>query len=279
MSYPLKGANAEIHALGSANFYSTYLAAITPASASVSVTNNGQDVTGLGAQAIAELPGLLSATATIGGFAGATPYIGNVCGVSNSGGTSAMYSVDIQSFDIALRCVASQEVTKFNSGTPPTVMSFMPDIIQMGATITAMVDNSTALTLPDLYSNTLNTFVLTYGATGVLTLSGNVKAMRVSTAKATKTMVQYTLGSSGTIANTGGLFGSHTFGGAVNQDPLWSQGGAAVGAASFYWIADGAKSLVFADSFWTGIRIVSRGPGLPVMTEMDLQATGAISVT
>lgn len=284
MSYVLIGSNATVNTWGSANFYSALLALITPASARVSISNNGQDITAIGASAMSEIAGLVSATCTIGGFAGigggaVVPGLGNSCSVSFSGGTVAPYAINLQTLDISLRTVAVHDITTGSSGSPATFMSFRPDIIQASARFTALVDSSTGLKLPDISSSAaLNQAVFTYLPSSTITFAkANVRTLDVQAVRGNKQLVTYGMNSVGSVTSAGGVFGTNTFGD-DNVDPLWSQGGSAVGAMDLYLISGGAKKVAFADSFWTGIDIRA-APNSPVGIEIRVQPTGTITLS
>lgn len=282
-TYPLNGANATINSLGSSNFYSRYLAAIRGASARFSETNDNPDVTGLGSNCVQSIPGLYSGNLTIGGYAGSTPYIGNVCGLSFGVGT--MYAVDIQSFNITLSSVGVSEITKFNSGSPPVVRDFMPGIFACSASWVCMVDANTPLTAPNRYGDTLQTPVFTYGNSATLTFNANgaiVRSLGLTVNRgAQKQIVQYSLQSVSTVQASGGLFsGGENFGSAPNLSFPWSQGGATkLGVGNLYLLGSGTRKIDWVDAFATQVRIAMPGPGAPVTTEMDLQLTGGVTYT
>lgn len=277
MAYSLAGQNATVASWGSANQYSTILAAIDPASARVSLVNNGVDITALGEQFVTELPGLTSGTAVIGGYAGSTAYLGNVCGVSNSAGATT-YQTHCRSIEITLGTTQVHDITEFNSGTPPTVMAYRPDIFAASARWTCLVDTDTAIAKPSIYGDTLPTLVFTYGTSATLTMSGAVRTMNVQLVTKSMQLVTYAMNSSSTVVSSGGIFGTYTFGGTLNNAPLWSAGGAAAGAIQFNMISGGARKVTAADSFYRSMTIRAV-PAAPVGFEANIQLTGALAIT
>lgn len=279
MSYPVIGANATVGSWGSANQNATILSNIIPASARYSLSNNGQDITGLGAFAVSEMPGLHSAGVTIGGLAGASATLGTSIQVAYSGGTVAPYALSMQSLSLVMRTPTVHDITAGSSGSPATFMSFRPDIFQCAARFTALVDSGTPITLPDTYGNTLNSAVFTYMSGGTLTLTGHVRTLEQTAIKGGKQLVTYGIGSVGTVVSAGGLFGVHTFGGTNNADPLWSAGGAATGALVLNMLGAGTRKITFTDSFWTSIAINATAPGQAVGVEIAIQPSGTYAFT
>lgn len=280
VTYPLRGANATINSWGSTNFYSNLKTNITPASMAFNVQNNGVNVTGIGEFPISEIPGLISADATIGGFAGASPYLGVYASSSASGGTTAPYMVDIQSLNLTLRCLGVDDITTGSSGSPATYMSFMPvGGFQATATWTALVDQNTPLLLPDIRTNTLNNIVFTYGNGQTLTFAtGNIRTLGVRIARNSKQIVTYQANSVGAVTPAGinSLLGTTAFD-SSNPFPLWSgPAGSTQGALTAYMHST-PRSIAFADSFVTAISI-SATPGAPVGVECQVQASGAITL-
>lgn len=286
VTYPLRGLNASVQSWGTgSNFYANLLTSMVPASASYTINNDGQDTTGIGSFPLSEIPGLLSATVRIGGYAMATPALGVYASVASSGGTVAPYTVDVQSLTIALATTGVNETTIGSSGSPATYRSFMPDGFQAKATWKCMVDQNTPLVLPDLRTNTtLNQLVFTYVSGGTVTMpTTNIRVMDVQASRPGKQMVTYSCNSSGPVATAGGILGTNSsspgLGSSGNPFPLWSLGSSAVGALVLYHIAAGARSITFADSWIKSLTINAQSIGAPVGVECDIQPTGSITIT
>lgn len=282
MSYPLIGANATINSWGSGNFNSTLLAWLTNASANIQLVNNGVDITGLGSLVRNEIPGMISANATLGGYvratSGGTPFLATAGGLA---AVSGLYTAaSIQSFAISLRTDTVTDMTAFNSATPPAAMLFRPGIFMASARYTAMVDSSTALTAPSRPGDALPTAVFTIGPSSTLTMtSANVRVVSAVLQRGgQKQLVTYQMNSTTTVGASGGPFGTRTFGSTNNADPFWSAGGAATGALDAYMITGGAQKIGFADSFWTSIDINLPQLNAPVGYQIGIQASGAISI-
>lgn len=272
MAYNLIGANAVVTSWGSTNFYSTCLAAITPNSARITITNDDQEVTGIGAFASVMIPGLKSANVVLGGYAGSSPYLGNA-GAITSTGTPNGYVTTVQSWEWIARTPTVHDITPF--GGTPTWKTFRPDIFTSSLRYTALVDSSTSLAPAPDAGGGLQTVTLTYVSGGTIAMSGLIRQIGVTAARGNKQLVTYQLDGSSTVTTAGGIFGSFTMGGANNTHPLWSAGGSAAGAM-VVTLGTG-KTISLADSFYTNMR-VSCAPSAPVAVEFNVQATGAVSI-
>jgi len=280
MSFPLRGMNATVSAFGSANIYSTILAAITPASARYTLRNNGQDITGIGSFAMSQIAGLCSADVTIGGYAGSAPYLGVYGSIAAGGspsGASTPYVTSPQSLSITLATTGIHDITTGSSGSPATYMSFMPDGFQATARWTALVDSSTALSGPDLRSTTTyNQLAFTYANGGTITFPAcNIKQVDVSLVRGNKQLVTYQAESNGGISAAGGIFGTQaSWGTSTNPFPLWNLGSGTPGALTLQLYSVGPKSIAFSDSFIRSMTITA-APSSPVAVEMAIRPTGS----
>lgn len=278
LTYPLRGANATINSWGSTNFYSNLKAALTPARMSFNVQNNMQDITGIGAYAQSSIPGLISATATVSGFADSSPYLGVYVSATASGGTTAPYIVDILSLNLTLECLGVEDITTGSSGSPATYMSFMPaGGFRAIATWRCLVDQNTPLVLPDIRTNTLNNLVFTYGSSQTLAFAtGNISTLGIEVVRGQKQIATYQAMSVGTVTPAGSLLGSKAFDSSA-PFPLWSgPAGSTQGALTAYMVST-PRSIAFADSFTRSISI-NAAPGAPVAVDCQVQASGAITL-
>lgn len=275
--------NATVSSWGSANIYATILAAITPASARYTITNNGQDVTGIGAFAMSQIAGLISADVTIGGYAGSAPYLGVYGSIAAGGspsGASTPYVTSPQSLSITLRTTGVHDITTGSSGSPATYMSFMPDGFQASARWTSLVDSSTALSAPDTRATTTyNQLAFTYANGGTVTFPAcNIKTVDVQLVRGNKQLVTYQADSNGSISAAGGIFGTQAaWGASTNPFPLWNLGSGTPGALTLQLYSVGPKSVAFADSFLKSMTITA-APASPVGIECSVQPTGVITL-
>ena len=272
MSYPLISANATVTSWGSTNFYSTVLAAITPNSARINITNDDQEVTGIGAFASVMIPGLKSANVTLGGYAGSPVYLGNAGSITSTG-TPNGYVTTVQSWEWVARTPTVHDITPF--GGTPTWKTFRPDIFTSSLRYTALVDSSTSLAPAPDAGGGLQTVTLTYVSGGTIAMTGLIKQIGVTAVRGNKQLVTYQLDGSSTVTTAGGIFGTYTMGGANNTHPLWSAGGSAAGAMVVTLLT--GKTISLADSFYTSMR-VSCAPSAPVAVEFNVQATGAVTI-
>lgn len=276
MAWPLIGSEGSVGSWGSTNFYSTLLTALSPNSAIVNVTSDSQDITELATFTVAELPGLLFGSATISGFAGASPALGNNGGIAYSAGG---YALHVYRSSVRMFTPTVHDITAMNTGSPPTVRAFRPDIFQIGGEYTAGIDSGTALVLPNIPGDSLPTLTLTYLSGATLSGPAIIRQVGPSVVRGQKQVATYQWRGTGSWASVGGLFGTRTFGSGANLDPLWSAGGSAAGAMTINMkAASTVKKVDFADSFWTGISL-DWEPGAPVKASISVQATGAITVS
>lgn len=277
VTYPLRGANATVQSWGSANFYSTLLAAMKPASMRFQFVNDGPDTTGIGEFAHSEIPGLIGGSFTIGGFAGSTPYLGVYASIAASGGTTP-YLSDVQSITLTLASRVD-DATTGSAGSPATYTSPMPSGAFMAtATWRCLVDQNTALVKPDVRGATLNNLVFTYGSSQTLAFAtGNIKRLNVEVVRSQKQLVTYQATSVGTITPAGSLLGSTAFSNSA-PFPLWSgAAGSTQGAMVAYLNGAADRTITLADSFATSITI-NATPAAPVGVEVSGVSVGTITI-
>lgn len=275
MGYATTGAEGSVVSWGSANFYSALLAAIKPVGARITVTNRDNDITGLGVEQAVMLPGLSEWTASLSAFAFATPRLGNVGTVTFSAGG---YAVHVQSWEVTFTAL-EHDVTEFAS-TPasgPTWMAFRPDgPVTVSGKLTCRADSATALVLPHQVGASLPTLTLVYGDEAVddqIAGTALLKQLGASVQKGQLNMAEYSFDGSGswTPAGTSSPLGSSAIG-----IPLWSQGGAAVGALVVA-TKTGSKTLSGADSFWKSITIRC-AVGAPVELNVEVRGTSTLTM-
>lgn len=252
-------------------FYVNLLAALTVRAATVTITNEDHDVTGLGAAVISRIPGLRSATATLQAFA-ATPYIGNFMNVAYSAGG---YAINPTSFEINISTPTVHDITSRTiPAGAPLWRYFRPDVFQASARYTAMADSATALVVPSVSAAALPTVTMTYGSGATLAGSGIIQQLGASITKGNKNLANYVVDWSGAVTAAGGIFGSYVFGSQV--DPMWNGANTGTLIPLVVTLASG-RTITFADSFWTSIRI-SGSVGAPVMVDIGVRASGVVTI-
>lgn len=279
MGYQTIGAEGRVTSWGSANFYSTLLAAITPQSARLVVVGDGQDITGLFTSQTSRIPGLKSATVEITGQVGAAPYLGNRGFVSYSG---SEYDSHVYEFDWTCTTPTVYDITEYSSSDSPEWRTFRPDMFDATCRFTAGVDHTDALTLPPDPGASLPTVTLCYKSNGSgtstasLAAAGLINQLTAQTRVRNKNVATYEILGSGawTAAGADSIFGARTFAGSSNVDPLWSAGGSAAGQLIFQ-MASG-RTFTCSDSFWT--RIALRGRvNAPTEISISVQVTGTVT--
>jgi len=270
VAYWTKGDSGSVVSWGSANFYSTLLAGISPARATVFVGADTPDVTAFQAFAATSIPGLKMCRATISAYAGSTPYLGNAGTLAYDMGG---YALHVPGWQWTASTPAVHDITEFN----PSVVwrSFMPDIFQAACSFTAGIDSATAVVLPPAPAASLPVLTLTYKTGGTLASSAIISSLNSTIAVRNKNVAAYNVKMTGTTTAAGGIFGTKTFGSTINTDPLWSAGGAAVGALVIQ--AYSGRTYTFADSMWTRIQLTCE-VGAPVRVDIDVQGSGALTV-
>lgn len=272
MGYPTVGITGQV-GTWTGTLYSTLLAAITPATARIAMTNPGQDVTGLNTGVGARTAGLASWSGSLSGYAFATPALGNVGLLAYTSGRTE-YTSHLDSLRVRIEAQPI-DITEFNASAP-TWRRFCPGISRWSATARAVVDSSTALVGPHVTSDSAATATFTYGGSGAQ-LSGSARVVSVSPAMALranqKTVVDIGLEGTGTLAasGTGSIFGTYNF-----AEPEWDQGSSApTSTTQPKIIVTWATSRTFTGcAFWTGIDL-SWEVGSPVAIDVAFQGTGA----
>lgn len=274
MGYRTQGSQGAFTSWGSTNFYSALKAAITPAGIVVTVENEDHDITNLGVEAAVMLPGLASWTAQVDALAFATPRMGNVGTVTFGAGTAPVH---IDEWEWTIQC-GVVDITEFAStpGSGPTWKSFMPlGPSTVNGRLKASATSSAATVLPDVIGTASRTVTLVYGDSATdEQISGTaiLKQLGQTVRKGSVNTAEYAFDGAAawTPAGTAGVFGSTAFG-----LPLWSQGGAAVGALVASTLS-GSRTLSGADSFWSQLS-VKCGVGRPVEVSVSVQGVGALT--
>jgi hypothetical protein len=267
MAYPLISDQGAVTSWGTGgNQNAVILAGITPASTTIAIDGDSQNITGIGVSTETSIPGLKSARGTISGFMGSSPYIGAAANIAwGTGG----YALHIQDFEAVLRTTRVHDLTEFNAGNQ--YKKFRPDSFAWGLRYTAIIDSGTAIVAPPDTSGSLYTVTLTYGSGATLAGTGLVRQVGVNITRGSKQQVVYEVMGNGNLTTASGIFGTSTLGSTFNTAPLWNTGGSATGAMVITAIS--GKTYTLNDSFWTSIRI--RGtPTTPVSVSVDWQGEG-----
>lgn len=246
-------------------FYSNLIGAITPARAQIRISNEVQNVTGLNALAAINIPGLKSSAITIGGYAGTTPYIGNVGNVAYVGG----YVIDAFSAFFNAKCSRVDDITKL--GSTPTWRSFRPGIFSCDMGYNVGVDSTTPLVLPPDAAASPALLTLTYKSGGTVAVSGVTNQLGAGPSVGQKNTATYGITGSSTAVCAGGIFGTYTFG--AQQDPVWS-GPTGTLAPMVITLSTG-RTVTVPDAFWSSIA-VRWSVGAPVYVEMTAVGSGPV---
>jgi len=266
-----KGEEGALTSWGSANINATILSGMITNSCTLFVGSDTQDVTGLGAHAAVNIPGLKTWRVDFRGFAGSSAYIGNNGAITYSAGG---YALHVPEFTWNASTPAVHDITEFNSGSPPEWRTYMPDIFQNSARYVAGIDADTAIVFPPAPGAALPTFTMTYKSGATLAMTGLIQRVGPAIVRGQKNMATYDVLGSGTTTAVGGVFGSHTFGGTLNGDPLWSAGGSATGAIVV--TAASGRTYSGTDSFWTSLQLQCTVGGA-VMVSGSIQGCGTLT--
>lgn len=274
MGYRTVGTEGTVTSWGSANFYSTMLARLTPVSIDWDESNDPIEVAALGTDYDVSIPSVRSWRARLRARAFATPRIGNVGTVTFSAGG---YALHVNRWTWTIESTAVHDITAF-AGTPssgPTWRDFRPDKTRVYGTISAHADSGTAAVNTAAIAASSATLTLLYGdsatdeqVSGLAYLSALAGAVR----RGEPNTLDYSFVGAGqwTPAGTGSFLGSTAL-----DVPLWSQGGSAAGALVWATLA-GSRTVSGTDSFWTRITITC-GVDQPVEVDIDVQGVGALT--
>lgn len=275
MGYPNTGSEGNVVSWGSANFYSTLLAAVSGFSASVQVNGEDIDITEYNTYQYSTLSGLSDWSVTLEAYGFATPRLGNVGTVTWS---ATGYALHVYEWDWTIETEQVHDITEMGSSPTNTLFrSFRPDSTKWYGTIRARADSATALAVPHQPGTALPTLTLVYGDSATdESLSGTARIQQLSTAvrRGSLTEADFSFTGSGacTPAGTGSLFGSTAF-----TVPTWNEGGSAAGAIVIDTKATATrKTLTGADSFWRRINLRC-AVGEAVSITVDAQGTGALT--
>lgn len=279
MSRPLIGVEGALTSWGvSSNFYADMFANMRVRGARLMVTEEPEDVTGLGGTTQSTLGKLKSSTTTIRGYVATTPRLGNV-GLVTSG---AGYVLWVDEWSITIEPKNVHDITAFNvsdtlgSGVPYW-KRFMPDYVRWFGSYSGRLDDTTPIELPKDSGATAETFVFHYAASSAATLSGSaiVTSLDPNIEVGQASRASFALEGTGNLAAAGASdFFSSGAAGYTFGIPLWSQGGTIQGA-HVITAATGRTFSVY-DSFFRRITIGAK-VGEPVTVEIELQNSGAVT--
>lgn len=275
MAYPLIHAEGSVPTWGAAGMYNTLLSRLSANTASITASSDSQDVTPIGGANRLILPGLGQWTASIAARWAGTPRLGNVGLVSFSGGG---YALHVESWNLTVETQAL-DITR-QTGTPSSWRLFRPSHIQWSGTITARVDDATAVANLHVATATstavtLPTLTLTYGLDATAnTLAGAVMLsnMTVNQSPGALTTVSYSFTGSGplTAAGTNSIFSA----GAVGNF-LWDQLGST--ANTLLTLTAGTGRTYSGSAFARSIS-VNCAVGDPVEVSVEAQGSGALTI-
>lgn len=276
MGYPNTGSEGTVVSWGSANFYSTLLAAVSGFSVSLRMNGEDIDIKEYNTYVYSTLSGLSEWDATLEAYGFATPRLGNVGTVTwGSGG----YVLHAYEWELTIETEQVHDITELGS-TPTNTLwkSWRPDSTKWTGRIRCRADSATALVVPHQPGTALPTLALVYGddiidhsLTGA---AARISQVGVAVRRGALTEADYSFTGSGALtpAGTSGMFGSTAFG-----LPLWSEGGSAAGAIVIDTKSSSTrKTLSGADSFWKSMTLRC-AVGEAVSLSVDIQGTGALT--
>lgn len=247
---------------GAASEAEGLLAAIAPASFDLSVTGDTSDITTSAPSPPTGrrlLPLRKSWTASIEG-ALAGYHGGSVCTIASGG---SEYDVHVQNFGLTI-AAGVVETTELGAASPDDVWKVnQPTLITVSATLTAMVDSATALTLPpDFGATNPSTFTVTYKSGHTIAFPGFYSAVNIGVPNDGLQTVAYTIQGVGAVTYSG------------VETPLFAAG-AHSGTPDYSSIAlvmhSDENNTYSGDAFWHNIALTCDRNSV---TRVSVQATG-----
>ena len=276
MGYPTVFAEGQLTSWGSANFYSTLLAAMIPNRARVSVLSDAHNITAFGATAQTTLPGLRSHRLNVSAELYAAGKLGNAGLVTFSVGG---YTSHVRAWSLRISA-GVHDITEFVSGSPPQERRFRPNYSNWGGTLIAVADSATALVNTTTIATTgasPSLATLTLKMTSTETFSGTVmlQALDVDVTRGGENIITYGFVGSDALTPAGG---SNPFGTTAFGIPIWSQSGYLAGtyAGAYVLTTSSGKTVTGQDSFWTEIA-VNAAVGAPVSCNISAQGSGTLT--
>ena len=274
MGYPLATVDGTPTSWGNTGtFYPNLMAKLTQRSATIAITGDDPEVSALGADVLAYIPGMREWEANITGFVFATPRLGNVGTITVNSGSG--YTTHLKSWTMKLETPAVHDITAPGSQW----RSKRPDRIGWSGNFVVRHDSSTLPVLPLLpptgaSAATLANMTFTYGKDATDDkLTGDVILTNLTVTQPESGIVElnYTFKGSGalTAAGTNSLFTAGTLG----VFP-WDQ----MGATTDYLLTVTAISgkTWSGSAFAKAITIDVNTDG-PVAVSIGAQGTGALT--
>lgn len=275
MAYRTVGVDGEVTSWGSANFYSTMLARLTPVAIDWDENNDPIEVAALGTDYDTNIPSVRSWRATLRARAFATPRIGNVGTVTFSAGG---YALHVRRWSLTIEAQV-HDITELASSpaSGPTWRDFRPDRSRISGTISCHADSGTVPVNTHAIGASAPTLTLVYGDSATdeqLSGAAILSQLSGSVSRGSQNTLDYSFVQAGqwTPAGTNSFLGSTALG-----IPIWSEGGSAVGA--IVWATKStstAKTATGTDSFWTSINITCE-VDQPVEVSIAIQGVGALT--
>lgn len=275
MPFPLIHAEGSVPTWGAAGLYNTLLSRLSPNTATLTGSSDAQDVTPIGGANRIILPGLGQWSASIAARWAGTPRLGNVGLVAFSAGG---YTLHVESWSLTVETEAL-DITRFNA-TNPTWRLFRPSHVQWSGTITARVDDATALANLHIATDSstataLPTLTLTYGEDATAnTLAGSVmlNTISVNQSPGALTTVEYGFTGTGalTAAGTNTIFPA----GAVGTF-LWDQLGATTN--TLLTLTAGTGRTYSGSAFLRSLTMTC-AVGDPVEVSIEAQGSGVLTI-
>lgn len=258
------------------NFYATLLSRLTKIGATLNVTNEAQDATGLDVESLVHIAGLANWNIELEALAFSTPRMGSIGTVAVSGG----YVTHVREWEVTFESTQVHDITPLGTAPPstgPTWQTFRPDAVRITGRVVCLADSATAAALTHVVTDSAVSITVGYGQdVADDTVSGNGFVTQLGAVVRRGDLNQYTYSFVGsgpwTPAGTNSIFGATAFG-----IPLWSQGGSAAGAIQMDTLTS-SRFFSGADSFWSRLTVRNAVNEL-VQVSASIQGTGALTST
>jgi hypothetical protein len=267
MAYQPIGAEGTVSSW-TGTFNANLLSKFRPMSAAVAVTADSFETTGLGVAAQTALSGLGSVTATLQGYAFATPQIGNSGLVTFTNSTNVYidgYTINLQAGVI--------ETTAFSASPPVLWKTFRPNISNFSGTMSVRIDDTNDPVLQTAANGAGIAATFTYGSGA--TIAGNIiitgSSPTITVGGITTANLSFVGNGQLTPAGANSIFGTTAFG-----IPEWSQGGSL--QPLVIALKTGTNTLTIADAFWNSLALTVQ-VGQRTMLNVGVQGSGAVTLT
>lgn len=273
MGYVTIGSEGRVASWGAGgSLYATILSNLRAATASWSVEEANEITTGLNSTTTASITGIRSATATIRGFALASPVLAYKSVIASSGSD---YVTNARSFEFVWETTQVHDITPLPDTVGNQVLwrLFRPDITRVSGSWSCFQDSATATTLPTAAGASPPTITLTYATGAAVAGAGIVRRKGGSMSVGAPNTVAYEFVGTGNWAGSGAssIFGAYTFAAIP-----WSAGGSAHPLVIEPLAT--SRTVTFADSFIRRLRLSAGSPGETVKVEIEIQGSSTVTM-